>query len=162
MKYIDTVEHIDYAAKEEEIKKTIDLLNEKNVAWQLLKEGLAKAEEKKVTKRVLYPLKEHGYTTHLERDPWSLTFHIWGNGIDYNNKMHISLGSDMMDDFCMEVFLKKYDYLETKLLPQIEGYEEILSNLVEYVVEFNLMADNFNAAKEGIEEVDKKFRPSVY
>lgn len=159
MKYIETVEYIDYAAKEEEIKKTIDLLNEKNIAFQLLKQGLAKAEEKKVTKRVLYPLKGAGYTTYLERDPWSLSISIWGNGIDYNNKMHISIGSEMMDDFCMEVFLKKYDYLETKLLPQIEEYEEILSHLIEYVVEFNLMADNFNAAKEGIEEVDKKFRP---
>lgn len=159
MKYIDEATMINVKEKSEEIKATIDLLQEKNLAWQLLKEGLEKAIGKKLTKRVLYPLHDNGYTAFWQKDQWRIEVSIWGNGIGHNEKLWITIPADQFEDFIMIEFLNHYDHMETKLMPQMEGYEDILDDIVDIVAEHNAAVEEFNEARENLQKAEKKFYP---
>jgi len=147
MTYVSEKSHLDYSAKEKEIKETIDTLQEKNLIFQILKKTLQKFEGKKITKRITYDLKAAGYTTHYEKEKWgTITLHVWGNDIPYGERLWFTFPESAAEDFKLETFLKGEKYLDQQVLTNIEQYEQVLADLPGLVVEYNMRVDFFNEA----------------
>jgi hypothetical protein len=151
---------MDYDKQEEKIQKQIAYYQDQVVAFDLLLEGLKKFDGKKVNKRAIHILKGNGYTVHWERDQWTINISVWGNGIDYPSRMFFSIPADARDGrvFDLKAFEKKYyHFSDQKAAERIYKYEQMLENLVDYVVEYNLAVDDFNEAVKRVRSADANF-----
>ena len=161
MKFMEEVSHVDYDAKKAEITSTVKMIRAKGMIHFLFTEGLRPFIGKKVNKRAINSLKESGYTVHWERNVFGIDVSVWGCGLDYADRLYFHLHLEISECFSMEVWEDRYSYWSSSNVDRmVSAYGEMLDNLIDYVVEFNVKADTFNEVLRELKEADNNFSVS--
>lgn len=160
MTYVEEKSHVDFTQKERELKELIDVLQEKNIMFQILKKSLEKFEGKKLNKRVTYDLKGAGYTVHYEKEKWgTVCLSVWGGELEYGNRLWFTFPEEQVEEFCMKYFLEREEYLNSKILKHMAGYEKVLEELPAILAELNMRIDFFNESLREYKKAEQALHP---
>jgi hypothetical protein len=159
MRYVERVELVKYADKKKEMESNISHIEDKAKAFSLLREGLEKyGDGKKLTKRVVGPLKNAGYSVHYEKGRFDTTITIWGNGLDYSTRDWYTFSSSEAENFDLKTFDKKHTfYSPEKVTARIKAYEQKIKDLHKLCNAYNKAGREFNYALTALKKAESDF-----